>query len=66
MWGSFRPKAKCKSCGDVIESISETTWKECSCGDTKIMGKSYYRISGNNWEDVSDIDTTKIPEHKGF
>ena len=40
-------KAKCKKCGDIIESVSVHDFVTCSCGAISVDGgKSYLRRSG--------------------
>lgn len=54
-------KARCKKCGDIIESVSRHDFVICSCGlgDGGIAvdgGKSYLRRCGdlNNYEELSE------------
>jgi hypothetical protein len=49
-------KAKCNHCGDIIISKSDTQWTMCQCEKTKIMGKTFKRMSGDNFTDLSVID----------
>lgn len=64
MFGIIRPKIKCKLCKDIITSNSDSEWTECSCGETAVMGKSFLRIKGKNFENLSTTDTSKLPPCK--
>lgn len=59
-------RIKCNECNDVLISSSDKEWVECSCGSTKVMGKSFIRISGKNYTNLSIIDETNVPPHRGW
>lgn len=59
-------KIKCNHCGDIITSKSDTDWTMCQCEKTKVMGKSFKRVSGNNYTDLSVLDYTDVPPHRGW
>ena len=58
-------KAKCKSCGDIIESKHRRDWVCCSCfsdaeSNTGIYidgGEDYWR-QGGNFDDLERIEET--------
>lgn len=66
MWNAFKNKVQCLTCNDIIIPDSDKEWTECSCGDTKVMGKSFLRISGKNYKDLSTMNFKDIPPHKGW
>jgi tRNA(Ile2) C34 agmatinyltransferase TiaS len=55
-----RNSARCRLCGDEVESKSINDWKECSCGEIFVSGgKEYFRRGArdpNNIEDTSLIE----------
>ena len=51
----IRNAAKCKKCGDVIESVSRHDFKWCKCESIAVDGgKTYIRRVGNP-EDIIDM-----------
>ena len=55
-------KAKCKSCGDVVESKDTHDWQCCSCFHSSLGrgfyldgGEEYYRCGGN-FDDIEWVD----------
>lgn len=59
-------KYRCNYCMDVIVSKSDTEWTECSCGQLKIMGtKSFVKLDGDNYEDLSKYNYDNLPIPKG-
>ena len=59
-------KVKCGYCQNIIVSVSDNQWVECPCGKTKVMGKSFKRIAGDNYVDLTLLDFTDVPEHRGW
>lgn len=54
----LRNRARCKHCGDVVESIHRRDWVSCSCfhggynrGFFLDGGQEYMRFGGN-WDDA--------------
>ena len=51
-------KAKCLTCGDIIESIDRHDYVQCSCGNISVDGgkdylKRSYRDGMDTWIDMS-------------
>lgn len=65
-WDVFKNKVRCEDCGDIIIPESDKEWTECSCGSTKVMGKSFLRIQGENYKDLSRFNYEDIPEHRDW
>lgn len=59
-------KVKCNFCKSIVLSISDTEWTICPCGQTKVMGISFMRIQSKNYTDLSVLDFSKVPEHRGW
>lgn len=66
MWNVFKNKVRCLSCGDVLIPDSDKEWTICSCGELKIMGKSFLRINGTNYENLTKLKFDDVPEHRGW
>ena len=67
MWGNlFTTKARCGECGDIVTATSDTKWTECTCGATAVMGKSFSRVRGKNYTDMTKHDFSEVPEHRGW
>lgn len=64
MFGTLKPRIKCNLCKDIITSSSDSDWTECSCGETAIRGKSFIQIKGKDYENLSSVDTSKLPPCK--
>ena len=52
--------ARCKHCGDVIESTHVHDFKTCSCGTVSVDGGHYYlkrsfKNSPADFEDLSEV-----------
>ncbi len=47
--------AKCRKCGDLIESKSRTKIVRCSCGSIYVEGGKYYIKRGGNLEDIIEL-----------
>lgn len=51
-------KIKCRTCGDVIESVFTHDLKRCKCGAVEIDGgKEYLRRSAKNLDDIIELST---------
>lgn len=51
-------KIKCRTCGDVIESVFTHDLKRCKCGAVEIDGgKEYLRRSANSIDDFIELST---------
>ncbi len=55
---------KCKSCGDVIESVTVHDFKSCSCGRVSVDGghdilRRQYTDSTDDYEELSIIEETE-------
>ena len=60
----IRNMARCKLCGDIIESQSTHDFRQCSCGAVAVDGGlSYLRRVGypENIEDLSQVEATQDP-----
>ena len=58
----IRNRAKCKLCGDIVESFSVHDYRECSCGNASVDGgRDYLKRSGNpeDMEDMSEIEIAR-------
>jgi hypothetical protein len=64
----FRPKLRCKSCGDIVLPNSDPNeWSYCKCEKIGLFGKgTAYIVNGKDYEDLSYIDFSEVPEHKGW
>ena len=49
----MKNKAKCKLCGDIIESDNDKEWKQCTCGTLRLIG---VRATFEKIEDICFID----------
>lgn len=59
-------KIKCNYCNSIVQSKSDKEWSECSCGNTKVKGKSFMTIQGDNYTNLSLVSTDNIPPHRGW
>ncbi len=48
-------KAKCKKCGDIIESKEVNDFKRCTCGSIAVDGGLEYIKRVGNKEDVIEL-----------
>ena len=49
-------KARCRLCGDVIESKNRHDWQTCSCGAIFVDGgREYLRRGAKNFEDLEEL-----------
>lgn len=59
----MKNRAKCRKCGDVIESKHRHDWVSCSCKAIYIDGgQSYWRAGGDpeNFIRINDDDTEVV------
>ena len=61
----MRNRAKCKLCGDILESFHMNDYVTCKCGEISIDGGTHYlRVAAKNWNNflrVDDEDNEIIP-----
>lgn len=61
-------RARCRKCGDVIESRARHNLVQCSCGSLTVDGGQEYlrRQCGSfeGYEELSEIETA-APNHEG-
>lgn len=56
----IRNSAKCKLCGDEIESVHRHDFKSCSCGEIFVDGgKSYIRRGAKDLNNIIDTSITE-------
>jgi hypothetical protein len=49
-------RAKCKLCGNIIESKYRHDWVACECGEIFVDGgHEYFRRGANNFENFIDM-----------
>ena len=49
-------KARCRLCGDVIESKHSHDWQSCSCGAIFVDGgREYLRRGARKFEDLEEL-----------
>ena len=49
-------KARCRLCGDVVESKHCHDWQSCSCGAIFVDGgREYLRRGAKNFEDLEEL-----------
>ncbi len=49
-------KARCRLCGDIIESKNRHDWQTCSCGAIFVDGgRVYLRRGARNFEDLEEL-----------
>ena len=56
-------KARCKKCGDIIESKTRHDYKWCSCGNCAVDGgHDYLRRcwKTDDWEDISEVKEVEV------
>lgn len=60
-----RNRAKCKLCGDILESFHMDDYVKCSCNEISICGgQDRYFCAANDWKNfvrVDDDDSEIIP-----
>lgn len=52
----MRNRAKCKLCGDVIESFHSTDHVQCSCGEIDVFGGDAMRCAAAHWSNFIRVD----------
>lgn len=53
----MRNRAKCKLCGDILESFHRHDYVTCKCGEISIDGgNDYYKASAKNFENFLRVD----------
>ncbi len=61
----IRNAAKCRKCGDVIESKSVHDFKWCSCHSIFVDGGMEYIRRGGELEDIIDLcEEEELPENE--
>lgn len=53
--GFHRNRARCRQCGDVIESKYRHDWKSCSCGAIFVDGGKDYQHRGGNLDLIEEM-----------
>lgn len=48
-------KARCKKCGDIIESKDLNDFKRCACGSIAVDGGHYYIKRIGNKDDIIEL-----------
>lgn len=55
--------ARCRNCGDVIESVHRHDFKYCSCGAIAVDGGTdYLRRLAASWDDFEDMSVYETEE----
>jgi hypothetical protein len=53
----MRNRAKCKGCGEIIESFHRDDYVTCTCGEIAgDGGKDYYGAAAKNWNNFLRVD----------
>lgn len=52
----MRNRAKCKLCGDIIESFHASDYVSCKCGEISVDGGAALWCSCNSWDNFIRID----------
>lgn len=52
----MRNRAKCKLCGDVIESFHSTDLVLCKCGEIEVDGGEALRCAAGDWNNFLRVD----------
>lgn len=55
-------RARCKKCGDIIESTAVHELKRCQCGTIAVDGGHRYLRRCGNREDWEDLSVTEAPQ----
>ena len=50
-----RNMAKCRKCGDIVESKSRTKPTRCSCGSIVVEGGKHYIKRGGNKDCIEEL-----------
>ena len=60
----IRNRAKCRLCGDVIESKSVHDFVPCKCGEIFVDGgHEYLHWGAKDWRNLTDLSENKGAEH---
>ena len=51
----YKNKARCKKCGDIIESKYRQDFVSCKCGAIFVDGGNDYFRRGGNLEDIEEL-----------
>jgi hypothetical protein len=52
----MKNRAKCKLCGDIIESFHPLDYVSCGCGEISVDGGAAYKCSAKDWNNFLRID----------
>jgi len=52
----MKNRAKCKLCGDIIESFHQHDFVHCRCGEIAVDGGEGLRCIAKNWENFLRVD----------
>lgn len=52
----MRNRAKCKLCGDIIESMHPTDYVTCKCGEIAVDGGLALRAMALNWQNFLRVN----------
>ena len=53
----MRNRAKCKLCGEIIESFHANDWVKCKCGEIYIDGGNHnLKCGAKNWNNFLRVD----------
>lgn len=53
----MRNRAKCKACGDILESFHENDWVSCKCSEISICGGNVrLECSAKDWKNFLRVD----------
>lgn len=52
----MRNRAKCKLCGDIIESYHPTDHVQCRCGEIDVFGGDSLRCAAKKWSNFVRVD----------
>jgi hypothetical protein len=62
----MRNRAKCKVCGDILESFHEHDWVSCKCAEISICGGNIrLECAAKDWKNflrVDDLDHIIVPK----
>jgi hypothetical protein len=61
----LRNRAKCKLCGDIIESLHSQDYQRCKCGEIFVDGGTHLFCGASDWKNfirVDDNDVEHIPK----
>lgn len=58
-------RARCRSCGDVIESVRRHDWVQCACGAIFVDGGFAYDRRGDTGDNHEVLEGRTIEEVRG-